>query len=60
MKTLYEKIITLYPQLTDADFMPGRGTIMLQNDSDGRGDYIKEWNHATLAKPTDAQLASIE
>jgi hypothetical protein len=40
--------------------MPGRGTIMLQNDSDGRGDYIREWNHATLAEPTEEQLASAE
>jgi hypothetical protein len=58
--TLYEKIIQIYPELTDADFMPGRGTITLQNDSDGRGDYIREWNHATLAQPTEEQLASIE
>ena len=55
--TLYEKIKTLYPDLTDADFAPMTGTIMLQNDSDGRGDYIKEWNHPTLPKPTDEQLA---
>ena len=60
MKTLYEKIVTIYPELTDADFMPGRGTIVLQNDSDGRGDYIREWNHATLAQPTEEQLASAE
>ena len=38
--TLYEKIKTLYTELTDADFAP-EGTIMLQNDSDGNGDYIK-------------------
>jgi hypothetical protein len=60
MKTLYEKIMLIYPELTDADFMPGRGTIMLQNDSDGRGDYIREWNHATLTQPTEEQLASAE
>ncbi len=54
--TLYEKITTLYPLLTDADFAP-EGTIMLQNDSDGKGDYIKEWNHPTLARPTDEELA---
>ena len=60
MSTLYEKIISIYPELTDADFMPGRGTIVLQNDSDGRGDYIREWNHATLAQPTEEQLASAE
>ena len=54
---LYEKITQLYPSLTDADFAPMTGTIMLQNDSDGRGDYIKEWNHPTLARPTDEELA---
>ncbi len=58
--TLYEKILAIYPKLTGEDFMPGRGTIMLQNDSDGRGDYIREWNHPTLAQPTEEQLASIE
>ena len=54
---LYEKIKTIYPELTDADFYPINGTIMLQNDSDGKGDYIKEWNHPTLPRPTDEQLA---
>jgi hypothetical protein len=49
---LYEKIIALYPELTQEDFMT---TIRLQNDSDGNGDYIKEWNHK-LPKPTDEQL----
>jgi len=58
--TLYEKIKQIYPELTGEDFMPGRGTIMLQNDSDGRGDYIKSWTHATLAQPTEEQLASAE
>jgi len=57
MMTLYDKIIALYPTLTPADFIPFGGTIMLQNDSDGRGDYIKEWTHATLPKPTPEQLA---
>jgi hypothetical protein len=52
--TLYEKIKALYPELQDADFM---AAITLQNDSDGRGDYIKEWNHPTLPRPTEEQLA---
>jgi len=56
--TLYEKIITLYPQLTGEDFAP-EGTIMLQNDSDGRGDYIKEWNHPSLTKPTQEELDNV-
>jgi hypothetical protein len=28
----------------------------LQNDSDGRGDYIAKWEHPTLARPTDEEL----
>jgi hypothetical protein len=52
--TLYEKIKTLYPELTDRYFLD---TIRLQNDSDGRGDYIAAWNHPTLARPTEEQLA---
>ena len=55
--TLFEKIVALYPELTEADFNPMRGTITLQNDSDGKGDYIKEWNHPTLPRPTEEQLA---
>jgi hypothetical protein len=54
MMTLYEKIVALYPELTQQDFMT---SIRLQNDSDGHGDYIKEWNHPTLPKPTQEQLA---
>jgi hypothetical protein len=53
---LYEKIISIYPELTDKDF-GSRGTIALQNDSDGKGDYIAKWNHPTLAEPTAKQLA---
>jgi hypothetical protein len=51
--TLYDKIIALYPNLTDADFMT---IIRLQNDSDGLGDYIASWEHPTLARPTEEQL----
>jgi hypothetical protein len=54
---LYEKIKTIYPSLTAEDFSPNRGTILLQDDSDGKGDYIAKWEHPTLAKPTDEQLA---
>ena len=52
--TLYEKIMVLYPELTERDFMT---IITLQNDSDGRGDYIATWNHPTLPRPTEEQLA---
>ena len=55
--TLYDKIIALYPELTVEEFNPIRGTINLRNDSDGKGDYIAKWEHPTLAKPTDEELA---
>ena len=54
---MFEKITTIYPELTIADFHPNDGTILLQNDSDGKGDYIAKWEHPTLAKPTDEELA---
>lgn len=53
---LYEKIISIYPELKEEDFFPSIGTILLQNDSDGRGDYIAKWEHPTLTKPTEDQL----
>jgi hypothetical protein len=53
---LKNKIISIYTELTDEDFSP-RGTIQLQNDSDGKGDYIKSWTHPTYPKPTDEELA---
>ena len=52
--TLYDKIMALYPPLTRQDFM---FTLRLQNDSDGKGDYIAAWDHPTLARPTEEQLA---
>ena len=56
--TLYEKIISIYPTLATYDFV--FGDIKLQNDSDGKGDYIAKWEHPTLAQPTKEQLEAIE
>jgi hypothetical protein len=55
--TLIEKIKQIYPTLSDIDFVPPIGKILLQNDSDGKGDYIAKWEHPTLAKPTNEELA---
>jgi len=38
---LYDKIKQLYPSLTD----------------NGKGDYIAKWEHPTLPRPTDEELA---
>ena len=40
-----------------ADFT---NNVILQDDSDGKGAYIKTWSVDGLAKPTDEQLASYE
>ena len=42
--------------VADVDFMKD---VMLQDDSDGKGAYIKEWN-LDIAQPTDAQLSEHE
>ena len=55
--TLYQKIMTLYPNIPQTAFSDG--TIILQNDWDGKGDYIAQWNDQVNAKPTAAQLAAI-
>ena len=51
--TLFEKIISIYPELATYDF--AYGAIRLQND--GQGDFIAKWEHPTLARPTEEQLA---
>ena len=33
--------------------------IVLVNDADGKGDYIKEWVHSSLAQPTEQQLSEV-
>ena len=42
--------------VSNVDF---REDVKLQDDSNGQGAYIKEWN-LSIAKPTDEQLASYE
>ena len=42
--------------VSNVDFMKN---VMLQDDSDGKGPYIKEWN-LDIAQPTDAQLSAQE
>ena len=42
--------------VSDVDFT---SDVLLQDDSNGQGVYIKEWN-LDIAQPTDEQLASYE
>jgi hypothetical protein len=50
--TLYETILAAYPELEGTkSFMDG--TIILQDDSDGKGAYIAKWEYT---KPIPAGL----
>ena len=55
---LYQIIIAEYPELENSNLFTD-GTITLQDDSDGIGAYIREWNYSkpipeglTLGKPS--------
>lgn len=43
-KPLHEQILEVYPELTSHDFR--FGVVTLQDDSDGQGAYIAEWNYS--------------
>lgn len=58
MKTIVEKIKQIYPQLTDNDFYGE--DIVLQNDSDGKGDYIAAWKRADIAQPSQSELDAVQ
>lgn len=44
--TLWEKIVEIYPELTNSDFDPMFGSILLRDDSDGNGAYIAKWEYS--------------
>jgi len=50
------KIYATSNGVADVDFTKD---VMLQDDSDGKGPYIKEWN-LDIAQPSDAQLSAQE
>jgi len=56
LKTKVELYLIANSKTWDAE----QNNIILQNDSDGNGDYIKSWNVSGLTKPTDEQLATYE
>lgn len=58
MAALYERIISIYPDMKTSDFLPVGGFVLLRNDGDERGDYIERWEHPVYPRPTDEQLAA--
>lgn len=42
---LFTQITTAYPELSDTDFHPTTGSIMLKDDGDGI-QYIAKWDYS--------------
>ena len=59
---LTEKIIIIYPELADYDWVNAmmNDIIIIKDDATGDGEYIGTWNHPTLAQPTQEQLDAAE
>ena len=51
---LYTKIANAHPELTESDFHPSSGSILLQDDGDGVS-YIAKWEY-TKPLPTGLKL----
>ncbi len=43
--------------VAEVDFLKD---VLLQDDSNGQGPYIKEWNLSGVAQPTDEQLNAVD
>tara|TARA_R110001606_G_scaffold279264_1_gene427758 strand:- start:481 stop:828 length:348 start_codon:yes stop_codon:yes gene_type:complete len=58
MASLSSKI-TAYASDNGVNSVDFTTDVMLQDDSNGQGPYIKEWN-LSISKPTDAQLTALD
>ena len=59
MASLSSKIKTYCADngVAEVDFL---ADVLLQDDSNGQGPYIKTWNVSGVAQPTDAQLNAVD
>ena len=52
--------VKLYLEANSKVYLDELDNYILQNDSDGNGDYIKSWNVSGLAEPTEEQLNALD
>ena len=52
---IFTQLYTLYPDLEE-EYRNNDRLFTIQDDANGDGPYISEWNHPTLTKPTQSQL----
>lgn len=55
--SLFDQVIAAYPELADNRDAFMDGTIILQDDSDGTGAYIREWNYS---EPLTEELSAFK
>ena len=56
--TLFHKIQALYTDI-DLNAEISKDNVVIQNDMDGTGEYIKTWNVSGKSKPTTSQLNGV-
>ena len=56
--SLSEKIVAIYPDLKGVRF--NEGDIIVENNSDGKGDFIAKWDVKGKSKPTEKQLEAVD
>ena len=56
--TLFHKIQALYTDI-DLNAEISKDNVVIQNDMDGNGEYIKTWNVSGKSKPTTSQLNGV-
>jgi hypothetical protein len=56
--SLSDKIVAIYPDLKGVRF--NEGDIIVQNNSDGKGDFIAKWDAKGKSKPTEKQLKDVD
>ena len=59
MENLYWKV-KAYLESNGKTIDEFKSNILLQNDSDGGGNYIHTWNVSGLAQPTEEQLDAVD
>ena len=52
--------IKLYLEANGKVFLDERYNYIVQDDSDGKGDYLKSWNVLGVSQPTEEQLNALD
>ena len=56
--SLSDKIVAIYPELKGVRF--NEGDIIVENNSDGKGEVIAKWDVKGKSKPTEKQLKDVD